>query len=40
MVKIETQNHIDNMDMNEMFYVLKCMIEDGVIEDDFKRQEI
>lgn len=28
--------HIDNMDMDEMFYVLKCMIEDGIVEDDFK----
>jgi hypothetical protein len=27
--------HIDNMDMDRMFYVLKCMIEDGLIEDDY-----
>ena len=27
--------HIDNMDMEKMFYALKCMIEDGIIEDDF-----
>ena len=27
--------HIDNSDMEKMFYVLKLMIEDGVIEDDF-----
>lgn len=27
--------HIDNMDMNEMFYVLKCMIEDDIIHDDY-----
>lgn len=27
--------HIDNMDMEEMFYALKCMIEDGIIDDDF-----
>lgn len=28
--------HIDNMDMETMFYTLKCMIDDGVIEDDYK----
>lgn len=28
--------HIDNMDMETMFYVLKCMIEDEIIEDDYK----
>ncbi len=28
---------IDNNDMEEMFYVLKCMIEDGIIEDDYER---
>lgn len=27
--------HIGNMDMEQMFYVLKCMIEDGIIEDNF-----
>lgn len=27
--------HIDNMDMDRMFYVLKCMIEDGIIVDDY-----
>jgi hypothetical protein len=27
--------HIDNMDMEKMFYVLKQMIEDGIIEDDY-----
>ena len=27
--------HIDNMDMEEMFYALKCMIEDGIVDDDF-----
>ena len=27
--------HIDNMDMDQMFYILKCMIEDGIIIDDF-----
>ena len=28
--------HISNCDMDQMFYVLKLMIEDGIIEDDFK----
>ena len=28
--------HIDNMDMEQMFYVLKCMIEEGVITDNYK----
>ncbi len=28
--------HIDNDEMEKMFYVLKCMIEDGIIEDDYK----
>ena len=27
--------HIDNLDMNEMFYRLKQMIEDGILEDDY-----
>ena len=27
--------HIDNSDMEEMFYWLKVMIEDGVIYDDY-----
>lgn len=27
--------HIDNMDMEEMFYWLKCMIEDGIIYDNY-----
>ena len=27
--------HIDNMDMDKMFFVLKCMIEDGLITDDY-----
>lgn len=27
--------HIDNSDMEHMFYALKLMIEDGIIEDDF-----
>lgn len=32
--------HIDNMDMEEMFYVLKCMIEDSIIEDNFDPDSI
>ena len=28
--------HIDNMDMEQMFYVLKCMIEDGIIADNYE----
>ena len=28
--------HIDNMDMEKMFYVLKCMIEDGIIIDNYE----
>ena len=28
--------HIDNMDMEKMFYVLKCMIEDGIITDTYE----
>lgn len=31
--------HIDNMDMEQMFYVLKCMIEDGIIDDDYICEE-
>ena len=27
--------HIDNLDMDKMFFVLKCMIEDGLIIDDY-----
>lgn len=27
--------HIDNLDMEEMFYTLKCMIEDGIIIDTY-----
>lgn len=27
--------HIDNMDMEQMFYVLKRMIEDGIIVDSY-----
>ena len=27
--------HIDNMDMEEMFYVLMCMIKDGIIYDNY-----
>ena len=27
--------HIGNMDMEEMFYWLKCMIEDGIIYDNY-----
>lgn len=30
--------HIDNMDMDKMFYVLKCMIEDGIIEDHYTEE--
>lgn len=28
--------HIDNDDMEEMFYTLKCMIDAGLIIDDYK----
>lgn len=28
--------HIGNMDMEQMFYVLYCMIKDGVIVDDYE----
>lgn len=28
--------HIDNYDMEEMFYALRCMIKDGIIEDDYE----
>jgi hypothetical protein len=30
--------HIDNMDMDFMFYTLKRMIEDGLVEDDYKEE--
>lgn len=30
--------HIDNMDMEQMFYTIKCMIEDGLIEDDYEEK--
>lgn len=30
--------HIDNCDMEHMFYVLKRMIEDGIIGDDCKEE--
>jgi hypothetical protein len=32
--------HIDNMDMEYIFYTLKRMIEDGLIEDDYKEESI
>ena len=28
--------HIDNYDIEEMFYALRCMIKDGIIEDDYE----
>lgn len=28
--------HIDNWDMEQMFYVIKQMIDDEIIEDDYK----
>ena len=31
--------HISNMTMDKMFYVLKRMIEDGIIEDDYIEEE-
>jgi hypothetical protein len=31
--------HISNMDMEPMFYALKLMIEDGIIEDDYNPEE-
>lgn len=31
--------HINNWDMEKMFYTLKLMIEDGLIEDDYKAGE-
>lgn len=30
--------HISNADMEQMFYVLKQMIEDGIIYDDYKTE--
>lgn len=32
--------HIDNCDMDKMFYALKCMIEDGIIEDDYEKEHV
>lgn len=30
--------HISNMDMDKMFYTIKCMIEDGIIEDNYTEE--